>query len=107
MTESQTLGHLAGIFAAALTPLKSDLSVGNARLVDQCNWLLENSCGGLAVLGATGEANSFSVAERIGIWETLSDGGIPGNVLMNGTGCCSLPDAVELTRRVVELGPVA
>ena len=104
MTDSQTPDPLKGIFAAALTPLKSDLSVDKERLVGHCNWLLENGCDGLAVLGTTGEANSFSVAERIGILETLSDGGISGNVLMPGTGCCSLPDTVELTRRAVELG---
>ena len=104
MTDSQTPGPLKGIFAAALTPLKSDLSVNNERLVGHCNWLLKNGCDGLAVLGTTGEANSFSVSERIGILETLSDGGIPGNALMAGTGCCSLPDTVELTRRAVELG---
>ena len=104
MTDSQTPGPLKGIFAAALTPLKSDLSVNNERLVGHCNWLLKNGCDGLAVLGTTGEANSFSVSERIGILETLRDGGIPGNALMAGTGCCSLPDTVELTRRAVELG---
>ena len=104
MTDSQNPGPLKGIFAAALTPLKRDLSVDNERLVIHCNWLLENGCDGLAVLGTTGEANSFSVGERISILETLSDRGIPGSVLMPGTGCCSFPDTVELTRRAVELG---
>ena len=93
-----------GVFAAALTPLKSDLSVDRERLVSHCNWLLKNGCNGLAVMGTTGEANSFSVSERIDILETLNDGGIPGNALMPGTGCCSFPDTVELTRRAVELG---
>jgi len=104
VTDSQTPGPLKGVYAAALTPLKKDLSIDNERLVGHCNWLLENGCDGLAVLGTTGEANSFSVAERIGILETLNDGGVPGNVLMPGTGCCSIPDTVELTRRAVELG---
>jgi 4-hydroxy-tetrahydrodipicolinate synthase len=104
LTHNQTPSFFKGVFAAALTPLKNDLSVDSERLVSHCNWLLKNGCNGLAVMGTTGEANSFSVSERIGILETLNDGGIPGNALMPGTGCCSFPDTVELTRRAVELG---
>lgn len=93
-----------GVYAAALTPLKEDLHVDHERLVGHCRWLLENGCDGLAVLGTTGEANSFSLAEKIGILETLSDAGIEGARLMPGTGCCSIPETVELTRRAVDLG---
>ncbi|NQU58925.1 MAG: dihydrodipicolinate synthase family protein [Rhodospirillales bacterium] len=93
-----------GVFAAALTPLKSDLSVDKQRLVSHCRWLLDNGCDGLAVLGTTGEANSFSLGERIDILETLKEAGIAGSSLMPGTGSCSIPDTVELTRRAVELG---
>ncbi|MBT4931900.1 MAG: dihydrodipicolinate synthase family protein [Rhodospirillaceae bacterium] len=95
---------LKGVFAAALTPLNSDLSVDHERLVSHCRWLLENGCDGLAVLGTTGEANSFNLSERIGILETLSDAGIPGSALMPGTGSCSIPETVEMTRRAVDLG---
>ena len=104
MTDNKNQSLLKGVFAAALTPLKRDLSVDGERLVSHCKWLLENGCNGLAVLGTTGEANSFSISERIGILESLNDGGVPGDALMPGTGCCSFPDTVELTRRAVELG---
>lgn len=93
-----------GVYAAALTPLKPDLSVDHQRLVSHCRWLLDNGCDGLAVLGTTGEANSFSLSERIDILETLAEAGIEGSRLMPGTGSCSIPDSVELTRRAVELG---
>ena len=96
--------NLKGVFAAALTPLKNDLSVDQEKLISHCRWLLDNGCDGLAVLGTTGEANSFSLAERIGILETLAAAGISGSRLMPGTGSCSIPDTVELTRRAVELG---
>ena len=104
LSDDQMLNTFRGVFAAALTPLKSDLSVDDERLVSHCRWLLKNGCNGLAVLGTTGEANSFSVFERIRILETLNDGGIPGEALMPGTGSCSFTDTVELTRRAVELG---
>ncbi len=101
---SHTPGALKGVFAAALTPLKADLNVDNERLVNHCNWLLENGCDGLAVLGTTGEANSFSIGERIGILDALNEAGIPGSALMPGTGCSSIPDTVELTRHAIDLG---
>ncbi len=96
--------NVGGVFAAALTPLNADLSVNGKALVDHCRWLLENGCDGLAVLGTTGEANSFSVEERIGIVDTLIEGGVPGRVLIPGTGCCSIPDTVALSRHAVENG---
>ena len=93
-----------GVFAAALTPLNADFSVNEKALVSHCRWLLQNGCDGLAVLGTTGEANSFSVEERIGVVDALIEGGVPGRALIPGTGCCSIPDTVTLTRHAVENG---
>ncbi len=94
----------SGVFAAALTPLTAELAPDIARLAGHCRWLLDHGCDGLAVLGTTGEANSFSVAERLEILEGLFEAGIPGHALLPGTGCCAVPDTVSLTRRAVELG---
>ena len=102
MTES--LPPASGVFAAALTPLTADLAPDIARLAGHCRWLLGHGCDGLAVLGTTGEANSFSVDERLRILDGLAEAGIPGPALMPGTGCCAVPDTVRLTRRAVELG---
>lgn len=96
--------RFAGVLAAALTPLKSDLTPDHDMMNKHCNWLLANGCDGLAVLGTTGEANSFSLKERIGIVEGLIDGGIPGEKLLPGTGACSVADAVTLTKIAVNAG---
>jgi 4-hydroxy-tetrahydrodipicolinate synthase len=90
--------------AAVLTPLDSSLSPDRTALAAHCRWLLDNGCDGLAVLGTTGEANSFSVEERIDLLDHLIEDGIPGNVLLPGTGCCAIPDTVRLTRKAVEIG---
>ncbi len=95
---------LKGVFAAALTPINADLSPNSKHHAAHCRWLLENGCDGLAVLGTTGEANSFSVAEKISIMENLVDEGIPAKVMMPGTGCCAIADTVELSKKAVELG---
>jgi len=96
--------NVQGVFAAVLTPLDSDLSPDRAAIARHCRWLRDNGCDGLSVLGTTGEANSFSVEERERLLEDLIEDGIPGNVLLPGTGCCALTDTVRLTRKAVELG---
>ena len=53
-----------GVYAASLTPQHDDLSINHERLVAHGRWLLENGCDGIVLFGTTGEANSFSVAER-------------------------------------------
>jgi 4-hydroxy-tetrahydrodipicolinate synthase len=94
----------SGVYAAALTPLKPDLSADHAGLLGHCRWLLDNGCDGLAVLGTTGEANSFSGSERMSMLEALIEGGVPGDALLPGTGCASIIDTVELTRHALGLG---
>ena len=93
-----------GVFVANLTPLKADLSVDYPMLAGHCRWLLKQGADGIALLGTTGEANSFGVRERIGVIESVLEAGIPGKRLMVGTGCCAFPDTVALTRFAVESG---
>ncbi len=93
-----------GVFAASLTPMRADLSADHHALVQHCRWLLQSGADGIALLGTTGEANSFSVQERMKLIEAVFEGGIPGNRLMVGTGCCALPDTLALTRFAVEQG---
>jgi 4-hydroxy-tetrahydrodipicolinate synthase len=93
-----------GVNAAVLTPVTGALIPDDALMVDYSKWLLSNGCDGLAILGTTGEANSFSLKERIRIIESLVDGGVPAEVLMPGTSSCSLTDAVELTKVAVNAG---
>ncbi|WP_337876368.1 dihydrodipicolinate synthase family protein [Elioraea sp.] len=93
-----------GVNAAVLTPMTPDLAPDIALMAEHCRWLLANGCDGLGVLGTTGEANSFSVAERIAVMEGLVEAGIPAAKMMPGTGCAALTDSVELTRRAKALG---
>jgi 4-hydroxy-tetrahydrodipicolinate synthase len=93
-----------GVFAAVLTPLQDGLSPDHRAFARHCRWLLANGCDGLAVLGTTGEANSFSLAERLRMLEGLIEAGIPGRALLPGTGCCALAETIELSRRAVRLG---
>ncbi len=99
------MGSLAGIFAAAATPLKADHSIDIERLVKHCRWLLnEGGCDGVNLLGTTGEATSFSVEQRLDAMRAVADSGLPMERFMVGTGAAALSDAVRLTSGARELG---
>lgn len=99
------MGSLAGIFAAAATPLKADFSIDTPRLVDHCRWLLnEGGCDGVNLLGTTGEATSFSVEQRLDAMHAVAGSGLPMERFMVGTGAAAMSDAVRLTSGARELG---
>lgn len=87
-----------GVFAASVTPLKKDFTIDHDALVAHCNWLLANGNDGICFMGTTGEANSFSVSERIAALDYLLAAGFPSNKLLVGTGCCALIDTIQLTK---------
>ncbi|BCG95444.1 dihydrodipicolinate synthase family protein [Mesorhizobium sp. 131-2-1] len=94
---------LKGVIAATATPLNADLSIDVERLIGHCRWLLgEGGCDGINLLGTTGEATSFSVAERIAAMRAVAQSGLPLNRMMVGTGASALADAVALTRTARE-----
>ena len=93
-----------GVWSPVLVPLQSDLSIDSTRFVAHARWLLGQGCHGLALFGTTGEANSFSVAERKALVEHVVEAGITPERLMVGTGCCALTDTVELTRHAIDAG---
>lgn len=93
-----------GVFAAVITAMQADLSPDLDLMTAHCKWLLANGCDGLGVLGTTGEANSFGLKERISIIEGLVERGIPGDVMMPGTGCCATIDTVNLTQAAIGAG---
>lgn len=96
--------RFGGVAAAVLTPQNADLSPDIGALAAHCRWLLANGGDFLAVLGTTGEANSFSLDERIDILDGLAEAGLPTQKLLVGTGCCAIPDTVLLCRKALEIG---
>jgi len=93
-----------GVFCAALTPLNADLSPDHATFVKHSRHLLAQGCDGIALLGTTGEANSFSATERRALLETAVTAGIDPSQLLPGTGVSALTETVELTRHALSLG---
>jgi 4-hydroxy-tetrahydrodipicolinate synthase len=92
------------VFCAALTPLDAELAPDHARYVAHCRYLLSEGCDGIAMLGTTGEANSFSAAERTALLEAVVRDGIAPNRLLPGTGVAALSETIALTRHALSVG---
>lgn len=95
---------IKGVFAAALTMLEADFSPDAKSSVAHCQWLLANGCDGIGLLGTTGEAPSFSVAQRRSLLEAALESGIPNDRMIVGTGAAALADTVELTTHAAAAG---
>ena len=95
---------LSGVIAAVATPLDENGAPDLKRATDLARHLLDNGCDGLNVLGSTGEATSFSVAERKAVMDAYKANGLPLGRLMVGTGAASVSDAIVLTKHAAALG---
>jgi 4-hydroxy-tetrahydrodipicolinate synthase len=95
---------LSGVIAAIATAVDGEGEPDIARSVKLARYLLDNGCDGLNVLGTTGEATSFSLAQRRAVMTAYRDAGLPLERLMVGSGAASLADALALTRHAAELG---
>ena len=95
--------RLSGVIAAISTPIMPELAPDVPRFIRLAQYLLDNGCDGLNVLGTTGEATSFSFEQRASVMRAAG-AELDKARLMVGTGAASLGDAIALTRLAAELG---
>jgi 4-hydroxy-tetrahydrodipicolinate synthase len=95
---------LRGVIAAIATAIDENGEPDCGRATALAHYLLSNGCDGLNVLGTTGEATSFSLAQRKTVMNAYRTAGLPLDAMMVGTGAAATADAVELTRCAAELG---
>lgn len=95
---------IRGVYAAAATPVSATGAFEPSLFVQHCKALLDEGCHGIALLGTTGEANSFGVAERKSILETALSGGIAPSALLPGASMPSVADTIELVGHAVSAG---
>jgi 4-hydroxy-tetrahydrodipicolinate synthase len=99
-----SVDKLRGVWCPVMTPVTADLAPDARRFVAHARRLLDEGCHGLVIFGTTGEANSFSVEERIALLEDALAAGLPHGRILVGTGCCALSDSVRLTRHALAQG---
>lgn len=95
---------IEGVFCAAATPLKADGTPDLALFGAHTKALTDEGCHGIAMLGSTGEANSFSARERMALLDAAIEGGTRPDQLLPGTSSCAVSEAVEMTRHAVQAG---
>jgi 4-hydroxy-tetrahydrodipicolinate synthase len=97
---------LSGVYAAAVTPLKPDLTPDLDAVAPFLSFLAARGCHGALLFGTTGEGPSFSPAEREAVWRAAVSvrTEYPNFRLLAGTGTPSLTETIELTRLAFDLG---
>lgn len=103
MTTQHTL---SGVYAAAVTPLKSDGSLDLDSIPAWLKFFASRGCHGIVLFGTTGEGPSFSPSEREALMRAAIEcrSLVPGFRLIAGTGTPSLSESIELTRLAFDLG---
>ena len=86
-----------GVIAAVPTPINNDGNPILDTFIDHCEWVLQNGCDGVNILGSTGEANSFNSHQRKLVMESASQN-LNNQRLMVGTGTPSISETIHLTQ---------
>lgn len=113
MTSQRSQHPLAGVYAAAVTPLRKTSSDDkHASTLDLesvpvfMRFLASRGCHGAVLFGTTGEGPSFSPTEREALMRSVREvrHQLPGFRLIAGTGTPSLSETIELTKLAFDLG---
>ena len=100
------LHPLAGVYAAAVTPLKADFLPDLDAIPSLLDFFARRGAHGALLLGTTGEGPSFAFPELADIFCCVRDFRLahPDFKLLAGTGASSFTEAVDLTRLAFEQG---
>jgi len=97
---------LAGVYAAAVTPLKAGGTFDLDGLLDLLRFLVGRGVHGVLLFGTTGEGPSFSPEERLLLWRhaVRIREEFPALRLLAGCGTPSLSETEFLIRSAFDLG---
>ena len=100
------LHPLAGVYAAAVTPLKPDSTLDLEAVPAFLQFLASRGCHGALLFGTTGEGPSFSHLEREALIRAACAHRqqLRGFRLLAGTGTPSLSETVHLTKLAFDMG---
>jgi 4-hydroxy-tetrahydrodipicolinate synthase len=106
MIDMTDIHPLAGVYAAAVTPLKADSSFDFESVPVLLRFLADRGCHGALLFGTTGEGPSFSPSERESYLRSVCAvrEQLPGFRLLAGTGTPSLSETIDLTKLAFGLG---
>lgn len=101
---SQTGLNLNGIFAALPTPFNQEGEIDHENLRHNLAVWNQSDLHGYLALGSTGEFPHLTVAEKLGVMETMRDATPAEKMLLVGTGELSTRQTLEMCRRAHDYG---
>lgn len=94
-----------GVMPAMTTPFHPDLSVDHEMLAHHAEWLLENGCHGLVMLGSLGEGATLEHDEKIAILKTaVKASTAKGTPVVAAISALSTKSAVALAKEAEQAG---
>jgi 4-hydroxy-tetrahydrodipicolinate synthase len=94
----------AGTYTAIVTPFNQNGSVDFGKLRDFVAWQAASGVEGIVPVGTTGESPTLDVEEHIEVIRVSVEAGRGRLQVIAGTGANSTSEALDLTRRVLDLG---
>lgn len=100
-----SLHPLAGVYAAAVTPVKDNLTIDFDSVPRLLSFFASRGCHGALLFGTTGEGPSFSPKEREDLMRAVRAvrNQLRGFRLLAGTATPSLSETIELTKLAFDL----
>ncbi len=95
---------LAGVFAPIPTPFNADGSLALDKLADNIRIWETMELDGYVALGSNGEFPMLTADEKIAVLDTCRKAMTSDRLLIAGTGCESLAQSIDLTKRAADVG---
>ena len=91
------MNKIQGIYAASLTVFNEDLSLNAVKTIGHADFLIDNGCHGVVLLGSTGQSQLISISEKIKLINLIPISKNSDKFII-GTGSNSLGDTINLIK---------
>ena len=65
------MNKIQGIYAASITVFNQDLSLNAKKTISHADFLIDNGCHGVVLLGSTGQSQLISISEKIKLLNSI------------------------------------
>ena len=96
------MNKIQGIYAASLTVFNQDLSLNVKKTISHADFLIDNGCHGVVLLGSTGQSQLISISEKIKLLNSIPQSKNFDKFII-GTGSNSLGDTINLMKISISL----
>ena len=98
------MGEIKGIYAAAVSILRNDLSLDVNKTVKHCENIIKDGCHGVVLFGSTGQSQLIPLNEKIEMINFVSKNDKIKDKLIIGTGLNSLVENINFLKLSLNIG---